>query len=48
MESEALDDDPFTSQEAILDKAADHWKAAMELEMSYMYSNEVWTLVKRP
>jgi len=41
MESEALDDDPFTYQETIVDKDVDHWKAAMELEMSSMYSNKV-------
>ena len=47
MESGALDDDPFTYQEAIVDKDVEHWKVAMEVEMSSMYSNEIWTLVER-
>jgi hypothetical protein len=48
MQSEGLDDDPFTYDEAINDKDATQWKMAMESEIDSMSVNGVWTLVDLP
>ena len=39
MELEEHDNDPFTYQEAMIDKDVENWKRAMEPEMDSMYAN---------
>ena len=48
IESKEHYNDPFTYQEAMIDKDIENSKRAMESEMYSMYTNQVWTLVDKP
>ena len=46
--SEEAKSDPYTYEEAMNDIDAHHWIKAMKSELDFMYSNQVWDLVKAP
>ena len=41
----SIETDPRNYNEAVQDKDATLWQAAINTEMESMYSNQVWTLV---
>ena len=40
--------DPYTYEKAMNDIDAHHWVKTMKSELDFMYSNQVWDLVKVP
>ena len=46
--SEEAELDPYTYEEAMNGIDAHHWVKAMKSELDFMYSNQVWDLVKAP
>ena len=46
--SEEAESGPYTYKEAMNDIDAHHWIKAMKSELDFMYSNQVWDLVKVP
>ena len=46
--SEEAESDPYTYEAAMNDIDAHHYIKAMKSELDFMYSNQVWDLVKAP
>ena len=45
---EEVESYPYTYEKAMKDIDAHHWVNALKFELDYMYSNQVWDLVKAP